>query len=109
MGKEQASVLWTSRYVGEGLEHYFHQYKAKIGPPCQEMYGGPGYHGLGQYVYFRKFAGALALVSTSATQTYSVTLPKPSYKSIDDGSIVRSPVTVTPQAGMVLLTTDGCS
>jgi hypothetical protein len=58
-------------------------------------------------VYLRKYTGALAIVNVSPDTSYRVTLPKPSYTSIE-GGIVRSPLTVEPDTGYVLLTTNGC-
>ena len=109
MSKEQASDLFTAPFRTYGEEHWYPQYTASVGKPCAEMYGGPSYEGSGQYVYYRKYTGALAIVNTSATVSYTVALPKPKYTSIIDGSTVKSPLTIGPDSGAVLMTSAGCS
>ena len=108
--KEQASAMFLSPYGEYGKEHYFTQYTTKIGPPCNEMYGGPGYLGLGRYAYYRQYRMALALVNTSPTATYVVKLPKPSYTDIASGATVTSPLSLGPNSGYLLsIPHQGCS
>jgi hypothetical protein len=102
MVKEQAALVYAYPYGEYGKEHYFTQYTTKIGPPCQEIYGGPSYLGLGRYAYYRQFRMALALVNTSPTATYVVTLPKPSYTDIVTGATVTSPLSLGPNSGYML-------
>ena len=106
MSKEQASAMTADPYGTYGIEHYYQAYKAPIGTPCAEMFGGPHYNG--QYVYYRNYSGGLAIESTSATTTYSVTLPYPSYTDAVTGATVTSPLSVGPDTGFVLLTSNGC-
>jgi hypothetical protein len=52
---------------------------------------------------------ALALVNTSATTSYAVKLPKPSYTDIASGATVTSPLTLPPYSGFFLSTPhQGC-
>jgi hypothetical protein len=109
MVKEQAALVYASPYGEYGEEHYFQQYTTKIGPPCQEMYGGPGYLNLGRYAYYRQFRMALALVNTSPTATYLVKLPQPSYTDIASRATVTSPLSLGPNSGFLLsLPRQGC-
>jgi len=108
MGKEQASALYIGKNQMYGKENYYHQYTAKIGTACSPMYGGPNdKHFNGDKIYLRKFTGALAIVNVSPNTPYKITLPKPSYTNIEGGTI-HSPLTVAPNTGYVLLTTNGC-
>jgi hypothetical protein len=106
MSKEQASAMTADPYGTYGIEHYYPAYTAPIGTPCAEMYGGPHYNG--QYVYYRAFSGGLAVLSTSATTTYTVTLPQASYTDAVTGATVTSPLSVGPDNGFVLLNASGC-
>jgi hypothetical protein len=102
MVKERAALVFAAPYGQYGKEHYFTQYTTKIGPPCQEMYGGPAYLGLGRYAYYRQYRQALALVNTSPTATYVVKLPQPSYTDIASGTLVTSPLSLGPNTGYLL-------
>jgi hypothetical protein len=109
MIKERAAVMFAAPYGQYGEEHYFTQYTTKIGPPCNEMYGGPSYLGLGRLAYYRQYRQALALVNTSPTLTYVVTLPKASYIDIASGATVTSPLSLGPKSGFFLSTPgQGC-
>lgn len=107
MGKEQASAMTADPYGLYGMEHYYQAYKAPIGTPCAEMYGGKNYNG--QLVYFRKYSGGLAVISTSATTSYTVTLPQSTYTDAVTGATINSPLLVAPDTGFVLLASNGCS
>ena len=73
------------------------------------MYGGPNDpHYQGEKIYLRKYTDSLAIVNVSPTDTYKITLPKPSYTNIEGGT-VYSPLRVKPNTGYVLLTTNGCA
>jgi len=102
MVKERAAVMFAAPYGEYGEEHYFTQYTTKIGPPCQEMYGGPAYLGLGRFAYYRQYRQALALVNTSPTDTYVVKLPQKSYTDIASGAVVTSPLSLGPNSGFLL-------
>jgi len=109
MGKEQAASLYIGKSEMYGKENYYHQYTAKVGTGCSPMYGGPNDpHFGGEKIYLRKYTGALAIVNVSPTDTYKITLPKPTYTNIEGGT-VTSPLKVAPNTGYVLLTTNGCS
>jgi len=109
MGKEQAAALYVGKNDMYGKENFYSEYGAAIGRGCTPMYGGPDDpHYRGERIYFRKYTGAFAIVNVSPTETYRVTLPKPSYKNIEGGT-VRSPLTVAPNTGYVLLTSNGCN
>jgi hypothetical protein len=108
MGKEQAAALYVGKNLMYGKENYYSQYAAAIGQGCSPMYGGPNDpHYRGEKIYLRKYTGALAIVNVSPTASYRITLPKPTYTNIEGGT-VHSPLTVGPNTGEVLLTTDGC-
>ena len=102
--KEQAALVYASPYGQYGEEHYLMQYTAKIGPPCNEFYGGPSYLGLGRYAYYRQYRMALALVNTSPSVTYVVKLPQKSYTDIASGATVTSPLSLPPHSGFLLST-----
>jgi hypothetical protein len=109
MGKEQASALYVGKNVMYGKENYYSQYSAAIGQGCSAMYGGSSdLHFAGQKVYLRKYTGALAIVNVSPNTSYRITLPKPSYRNIE-GGMVYSPLTIGPNTGYVLMTTNGCN
>jgi hypothetical protein len=110
MVKERAAVIFAAPYGEYGEEHYFTQYTTKLGPPCQEMYGGAAYLGLGRLAYYRQFRQALALVNTSPTQTYVVTLPQSTYTDIASGTVITSPLSLGPNSGYLLsVPGQGCS
>jgi hypothetical protein len=110
MLKEQAAVTFTAPYGEYGFEHYFNQYKAVIGTPCAEMYGGPSYLGLGRFAYFRQYSFGLAAVNTSSTQTYTLKLPQADYTDVATGKIMHSAVKLAPNSGYLLtLTKHGCA
>lgn len=110
MVKERAAVVFAAPYGEYGEEHYFTQYTTKIGPPCQEMYGGPSYLGLGRFAYYRQYRQALALVNTSPSSTYVVTLPQSSYTDVASGTTMTSPLSLGPNSGYLLSTPhQGCS
>ena len=58
-------------------------------------------------VYTRRFSGAFVIVNASATSSYIVNLPKPSYQSMD-GFKITSPLLMAPDDSQVLMTTNGC-
>ena len=103
MGKSSGASVDVVGGAGYGYEYWFpQQYASPIGHACAKMY-------LSQNVYFRKFSGGLAIVNTSPKSSYTVTLPQPSYTSIEGGT-VTSPATLPAQSAMVLLTsTNGCN
>ncbi len=108
MGKEQAAALYVGSNSMYGKENFYPQYGAAIGTPCAPMYGGPSDpHYSGEDVYFRKYSGGFAVVNVSAKKTYVVSLPKSAYSNIE-GGYVRSPLTIVPNTGYVLLTSNGC-
>lgn len=108
MLKEQAATMDAFTYGTYGNEEYRQAYNAAIGSPCAPMYGGPKYQGLGQYVYYRQYSGGIALINDKATQTYTVSLPQPSYTDAVTGATVNSPVQIGPNSGLVLLNSAGC-
>ena len=109
MGKEQAAALYVGKNAMYGKENFYDQYSAAIGQGCSPMYGGSSdAHLAGMKVYLRKYTGALAIVNVSPNTAYQITLPKPSYKNIEGGN-VYSPLTVEPNTGFVLMTTNGCN
>ena len=109
MVKERAAVVFAAPYGQYGEEHYFTQYTTKIGPPCAEMYGGPSYLGLGRSAYYRQYRQALALVNTSPTDTYVVTLPQTTYTDVASGATVTSPLSLGPNSGYLLsVAKQGC-
>ena len=109
MGKEQAAALYVGKNAMYGEENFYSQYGAAIGQGCSPMYGGSGDpHFPGRKVYLRKYTGALAIVNVSPNTAYLVTLPKPSYTNIEGGT-VHSPLTLEPNTGAVLMTSNGCN
>jgi hypothetical protein len=102
MLKEQAAVTFTAPYGEYGFEHYFNEYKAVIGTPCAEMYGGPAYLGLGRLAYFRQYTFGLAAVNTSGSQTYTLKLPQSTYTDVTTGKIMHTAVKLLPFSGYLL-------
>jgi len=110
MLKEQAAVTFTAPYGEYGFEHYFNQYKAVIGTPCAEMYGGPSYLGLGRFAYFRQYSFGLAAVNTSGSQTYTLKLPQSDYTDVASGKILHSAIKLLPLSGYLLtVAKHGCA
>ncbi|HEY5096352.1 MAG TPA: hypothetical protein VII69_14665 [Candidatus Eremiobacteraceae bacterium] len=108
MGKEQAAALYVGQNGMYGKENYYPEYDAKIGQACAAMYGGPDdpwYRG--ENIYFRKYSGGMAIVNVNDSLPYSVVLPKKSYRDIE-GRTITSPLTLQPNSGVVLMTSDGC-
>ena len=108
MGKEQASALYIGKNELYGAQNYYNEYNAAIGKACAPMYGGPTdkkFHG--EKVYLRVYSGGLAIVNTDPRYQYSVRLPKSQYTNIEGGT-VRSPATIGPNSGLVLLSPGGC-
>ena len=103
MGKYHASSIFIDHLPGYGYEYWHPEYNAAIGYPCADMYADNAHQG----VYFRKFSGGLALVNSSSSKDYLVTLPRSSYKSLG-GKTIMSPLLVLHDWGVVLLTTNGC-
>jgi hypothetical protein len=109
MGKEQAAALYVGQNPMYGKENYYAEYAAKIGQGCAPMYGGPNDPKFrGENVYLRKYSGGLAVVNVNGKEPYVVDLPKASYRNIEGGNIT-SPLTVPPNSGFVLLTSNGCA
>ncbi|HLJ84248.1 MAG TPA: hypothetical protein VKT51_08780 [Candidatus Eremiobacteraceae bacterium] len=109
MGKEQASALYIGKNDMYGAQNYYHQYTASIGKACAPMYGGPNDQKFkGERVYLRVYSGGLSIVNVDQHKQFQVKLPKPQYTNIEGGT-VRSPVTIGPNSGLVLLSPGGCS
>lgn len=109
MGKEQASSLYIGKNDLYGTQNFYQQYNADIGKACAPMYGGPNdpkFHG--ERVYLRVYGGGLAIVNVDQKSAFSVKLPKQEYTNIEGGT-VRSPVTIGPNSGLVLLSPGGCT
>lgn len=100
MGKEQAAALYVGSNEMYGNENYYSEYGAAIGTACGPMSSDE------PSVYQRKFSGGLAVVNVGRS-AYVVRLPHPSYQNIEGGQI-RSPLTVEPNTGYVLLRANGC-
>lgn len=108
MGKEQAAALYVGQNGMYGKENYYPEYGAKIGQACGAMFGGPDdpwYRG--KNLYLRKYSGGMAIVNVNDTLPYTVILPKQSYRDIE-GVKITSPLTIQPNSGVVLMTSDGC-
>lgn len=99
-GKADAAAIFVSGIQQYGSELWRPEYAAPIGRACGAMYAA-------QNVYFRRFAGGLAVVNPSSATSYVVTLPRSSYKDLE-GKTVTSPLTLAPHTGYALLTTNGC-
>jgi hypothetical protein len=109
MGKEQASALYIGKNDMYGTQNYYQQYNAAIGKACAPMYGGPDDPKFnGERVYLRVFSGGLAIVNVDQHKQFLVKLPKQDYTNIEGGN-VRSPITIGPNSGFVLLSPGGCS
>jgi len=103
LGKYHHSSVFIDHMPGYGYEYYYPEYAAAVGHPCGDMYADTTHSG----VYYRKYSGAFVVVNATGRQSYTVTLPKIAYTTID-GSPVRSPLTIGPDWGQVLMTTQGC-
>jgi hypothetical protein len=99
-GKADAAAIFVSGIQQYGSEQWHPEYGAAIGRACGALYAA-------QNVYFRRFGGGLAVVNPSASATYTVTLPRPSYQDLE-GKTVTSPLTMTPHTGYALVTSNGC-
>jgi hypothetical protein len=103
MGKYHHASVFIDHLPGYGYEYWYPQYRAEIGSPCADMQPDP----LHADVYSRKYSGGFVIVNASPTLSYVVTLPRPSYRSID-GVTIRSPLYMAPDDSNVLLANDGC-
>jgi len=104
LGKYHYASVFIDHLPGYGQEYWVKQYKAKIGSPCADFYPDPNDNG----VLYRKFSNAFVVVNSSATQSFSVNLPKASYTDIW-GNTVTSPLHLSTDDSEVLLTTNGCT
>jgi hypothetical protein len=103
LGKYHYASLYVDHLPGYGYEYWYPQYTAKVGSPCGDMVADPLHLG----IFTRKYSGSYVIVNTTLAQTFVVTLPHLSYTSIF-GQQVTSPMTIGPDTGAVLLTTQGC-
>ena len=103
LGKYHLAALFTDHQPGYGYEYWHSEYAAPVDKPCGDAQIDPSHHG----VFFRLYQGAYVLVNASASTTYTLNLPKPSYRSIFGGT-VTSPVTIPPDTGDILMTSHGC-
>lgn len=103
MGKDHHASLFVDHLPGYGFEYWHSQYSASIGSPCEDMNADQSHAD----VYYRKFTGGFVVVNASADNSYSLKLPRQSYKSIDGGS-VTSPLNLGPDDAKALLTNNGC-
>lgn len=104
LGKYHLSALFTDHLPGYGYEYWHSEYDAPVDRPCGDMQVDSAHKG----VFFRFYQGAYVIVNASTSSTYSLTLPKPSYRSIFGGT-VTSPLSATPDTGYILMTSHGCS
>jgi hypothetical protein len=101
MGNEQAAAAFISTHAGYGIEVWRSEYATNIGAPCAEYYGGP-------YIYWRRFANAIVVINNSTTTTQHATLPS-GHTYVDlEGRAVHNPLTLLPNDGYVLKTSNGC-
>ena len=103
LGKYHAAALFTDHLPGYGYEYWFQQYLAQIGSPCGDAYVVNKDAGL----YFRKYSTSLVVTNASISHTYKATLPQLAYVDIF-GNVVKSPMTVPPDTGDVLIGATGC-
>lgn len=101
--KYHQAALFTDHLPGYGYEYWHSEYAAPVAKPCSDAQVDPAHKG----IFFRFYQGAYVIVNASVSQTYTLTLPKPSYKSIFGGT-VTSPLVVPPDTGEILLTSHGC-
>jgi hypothetical protein len=103
MGKYHSASVFIDHLPGYGYEYWHPEFKAPVGYPCADMYADTTQQG----VYLRKYSGGLAIVNSSPSKDYLVTLPRSQYLSLY-GKTVKSPLLVLHDWGVVLLTTNGC-
>ncbi|HET7813919.1 MAG TPA: hypothetical protein VFL13_06060 [Candidatus Baltobacteraceae bacterium] len=103
LGNEQAASLFASTHYGYGVETFLPEYNTPIGAPCGEYYTGTS-----SALLYRKFANALVVVNAGGSGTLSAALPS-THAYIDlEGRAVTRPLTLAPNDGYVLKTTNGC-
>ena len=103
LGKYHSASVYIDHLPGYGYEYWYSQYVAEVGNPCGDYVPDPAHDG----VYSRKYTTAYVLVNATYNKAYSIVLPKQSYTSIFGGT-VTSPMTLGPDTGAILLTSQGC-
>lgn len=113
MGKEQGAYLFTAPDngpgYGYGAEQWHYEYTTNLGPPCQEMYGGPSYDPNNPHIWYRQFANGLSVVNSGSLPVLqeNATLPAGRvYTDIHKRSITN-PLPVASNDAYVLTTTPG--
>ena len=109
LGAEQAASLFTSSHTGYGVENWLPEYNTPVGTPCGEYYGGATYSAAAPAMYYRKFANAFVVVNAGGSGTEKAPLPAGHTYTDLEGRAVSNPLTVAPNDGYVLKTTNGCT
>lgn len=99
----------NSAGTGYGAEQYHQEYATPIGQPCAAMYGGSSYDPSNPAIYYRRFAGGMAIVNASASTPEQAKLPTDHTYTDLEGRTVTNPLTVNADDAYVLTTTNGCS
>lgn len=102
LGNEGGAGFFNSPSTGE-IYSYHQEYQANVGNPCGE-YTSPA-----PSLYERKFANALVLVNASNSSAQTVTLPSTHAYTDATGRMISTQLTLNPDDGYVLLTTNGCT
>jgi hypothetical protein len=101
IGDEGGEDLYTSPHGGS-IYSYRPEYATSYGMPCGS-YTQPS-----SYVYERTFQGGLAIVNASGS-SYNLALSSSHTYHDIEGRTLTNPLTVAPEDGYFLLTSNGCS
>ncbi len=104
MGNQQGESLFASPAKGYGTEQWHSQYETNIGAPCGSYYADPN----NGNVYYRRFANAIVAVNPDSTSNQVTHLPSGHGYSDLFGRAVSGTMSIRPDDGFVLLTSNGC-
>ncbi|HZZ66258.1 MAG TPA: hypothetical protein VFE17_12200 [Candidatus Baltobacteraceae bacterium] len=103
MANRQAESLFAASAKGYGLEQWHNEYQTNVGAPCGAYYADSSSPG----IFYRRFSNAVVAVNAGSVSSQSVHLPSGhAYHDLFGRSV---PLTIGPDDGYVLLTSNGCN
>jgi hypothetical protein len=105
LGNLQAESLFAAQADQYGLETYHSQYATNVGAPCNSYYKDS----TNPNVFYRRFANAIVAVNASPSASQIAHLPSGhTYRDLF-GRAASATMSIAPEDGYVLLTTNGCN
>lgn len=106
LGNLQAESLYSAQGDQYGTETWRSQYSTSIGAPCGTYYRDPNNSNL----FYRRFTNALIAVNASPSASQVASLPSGhTYRDLFGRSASNTAMSIAPEDGYVLLTTNGCN